>query len=167
MRVRPRTVAALVVIAFALGALLVRGDRAPDSRVPSDAGYATVTKVSDGDTIWLSQVGKVRLIGIDTPEVFGHVDCYGPASSAFAKRVLRIGLRVRYRVGRESHDRYGRTLAYVWLPDGRLFNQVLAEDGYARPLTIEPNDDYAPLFAKAARRAREAHRGLWGSCPAG
>jgi endonuclease YncB( thermonuclease family) len=46
-----------------------------------------------------------------------------------------------------------------------MFNQLLAEDGYARPLTIAPNDDYAKLFAAAARRARDARKGLWGSCP--
>jgi micrococcal nuclease len=162
---RPSTVALVVALVFALGVVVGRGgDRSPSA--PASSGFASVTKVSDGDTIWLSQVGKVRLVGIDTPEVFGHVDCFGPAASAFAKRLLHLGLRVRYRVGRESHDRYGRTLAYVWLPDGRMFNQLLAEDGYARPLTIAPNDDYAAAFKAAAGRARRAHRGLWGRCGA-
>jgi micrococcal nuclease len=93
--------------------------------------------------------------------VYGGVDCYGRAASAFTKRVLTPGRVVRVRIGRESHDRYGRTLAYVWLADGKFFNQMLAERGYATPLTIPPNDDYARRFLAASRRAREAKRGLW------
>jgi micrococcal nuclease len=147
----------LLVVVFAVAKSHNRGtERA--------TGTATVTHVTDGDTVWLSGVGKVRLIGVDTPEVYGHVDCYGPQASAFTDRVLKPGTRVRFAIGRERHDVYGRTLAYVWLQDGRMFNELLAEDGYARPLTIPPNDDYARLFATAARRARKAHRGLWAGC---
>ena len=114
--------------------------------------------------MWLTGIGKVRLIGIDTPEVYGSIECYGRAASAFTDRVLRPGTRVRYRLGLEQRDRYGRALAYVWLPNGRMFNSLLAEDGYARPLTIPPNDRYAGRFVAAARRARAARRGLWGAC---
>jgi micrococcal nuclease len=123
-----------------------------------------VTHVTDGDTVWLSGIGRVRLIGIDTPEVYGSVECYGAAASSFTDRVLRPGTRVRYRLGVERRDRYGRALAYVWLGDGRFFNAMLAERGYARPLTIPPNDRFAGRFVAAARRARSAGRGLWGAC---
>jgi micrococcal nuclease len=78
--------------------------------------------------------------------------------------VLPPGTRVRYRLGNDPRDRYGRALVYVWLQDGRMFNEVLAERGYALPLTIPPNVDYAKRFAAAARRAREAGRGLWRAC---
>ena len=154
-----REISILVVVAIVgLTLFAVRGEHSPTS------GTATVTHVTDGDTVWLSKLGKVRLIGIDTPEVYGHVDCFGPQASAFTDRVLRPGTQVRYRIGREAHDRYGRTLAYVWLADGRMFNQLLAEDGYARTLTIAPNDDYANIFAAATRKARTAGRGLWTAC---
>ena len=162
---RNRIVAALVV-AFLIGVAVGRNGSDSSNDEPGPNGTATVTKVTDGDTIWLSELGKVRLIGIDTPEVFGQRECFGEEASAFADRTLKLGTRVRYRIGRESHDRYGRTLAYVWLPDGRMFNELLAEDGYARALTIAPNDDYAKRFASAVRHARDAHRGLWGACPA-
>jgi micrococcal nuclease len=122
-----------------------------------------VIDVTDGDTIELSTIGKTRLIGIDTPEVYGGAECYGAAASRFTKSVLPPGRRVRYRVGVEEHDRYGRTLAYVWLRDGTFVNELLAERGYASPLTIPPNDDYARVFLRAARRARQASRGLWSS----
>jgi micrococcal nuclease len=125
---------------------------------------AVVTKNTDGDTLWLSGIGKVRLIGVDTPEVFGGAECFGKAASAFTKRVLPPGAEVRYRLGTDPRDRYGRALAYVYLPDGRMFNEVLAERGYATPMTIPPNVEYADRFVAAARRAREAARGLWHAC---
>ena len=64
-------------------------------------------------------------------------------------------------MGREERDRYGRVLVYLWLADGRSFNALLVSRGYAHPLTIPPNDDYADLFVRLARRARERGRGLW------
>jgi micrococcal nuclease len=72
-------------------------------------GYARVTKVTDGDTIRLSGIGPVRLIGIDTPEVYGEAECFGREASEFAQRLLPLGARVRYRVGVEERDRYGRS----------------------------------------------------------
>jgi micrococcal nuclease len=144
--------------------VLLVGSGCGGSGPPRGTVSARVTHVTDGDTVWLSGIGKVRLIGIDTPEVYGSVECYGRAASVFADRVLRPGTRVRYRLGVEQHDRYGRALAYVWLADGRMFNALLAEDGYARPLTIPPNDQYAGRFVAAARRARAARRGLWSAC---
>ena len=125
---------------------------------------ATVTRNTDGDTLWLSGIGKVRLIGIDTPEVYGQTECFGKAASAFTARVLPPGTHVRYRLGVDPRDRYGRALAYVYLTDGRMFNEILAERGYATPLTIPPNVDYADRFVAAAKRAREANRGLWRVC---
>jgi micrococcal nuclease len=125
---------------------------------------ATVTRNTDGDTFWLSGIGKVRIIGVDTPEVFGGTECFGREASAFAKRLLPPGTHVTYRLGVDPRDRYGRALAYVWLADGRMFNALLAERGYATVLTIPPNVDFAHVFLAAARRAREAGRGLWSAC---
>ena len=116
----------------------------------------------DGDTVELSGIGKARLIGIDTPEVFGGAECFGREASDYAKRQLD-GERVSYTVGREERDRYGRVLVYLWLADGRSFNALLVSRGYAQPLTIPPNDDYADLFVRLARRARERGAGLWSS----
>src|SRR4051812_17071490 len=101
---------ALLVLVFTLGVLVGKaGDQQQPSTAPGTSaaatGTATITKVTDGDTVWLNTLGKLRLIGIDTPEVYGHTDCYGPQASAFADRLLHPGTRVRYRIGRESHDR--------------------------------------------------------------
>ena len=121
-----------------------------------------MTRHTDGDTLWLSGIGKVRLIGVDTPEVYGEVECYGPRSSAFVERTVPIGSRVRYRLGVEERDRYGRALVYVWLSDGRFLNRLLLARGLAQPLTIEPNDEYEAEFLRVTTRARAARLGLWG-----
>ncbi len=127
-------------------------------------GSARVVRVVDGDTVVLTGLGKTRLIGVDTPEVYGGAECYGREASRFAHRVLRPGRRVRVTVGVEPRDRYGRTLAYVFLDGKRTFNEALVAGGYARPLTIRPNDDLAPELDEAARNARAARRGLWATC---
>jgi micrococcal nuclease len=140
---------------------------APASDAPSDPRTATVVRVVDGDTVVLSGgIGKSRLIGVDTPEVYGGVECYGREASAFAKRLL-TGARVRVRRQAEPTDRYGRALVDLWLPDGRHVNALLVERGYATPLTIRPNVRYARRLARLARAARTARRGLWGAgrCP--
>ena len=129
---------------------------------PGDRVAARVTKHTDGDTLWLSRIGKVRLIGVDTPEVYGQAECYGREASPFVKRLLPLGARVSYTLDVDERGRYGRALAYVYTGDGRLLNLVLVQRGYAQPLTIPPNVEFASRFVAAARRARERGRGLWG-----
>jgi micrococcal nuclease len=124
---------------------------------------ARVERVVDGDTVVLSGLGKARLIGVDTPEVYGGVECYGRAASAYAKQVLD-GARVRWRYDTEKRDRYDRALVYLWLEDGRFFNAMLVRDGYATPLTIPPNVEFADRFVRDSRAARRAGRGLWRAC---
>jgi micrococcal nuclease len=150
--------------ALLLLALAACGDSAPAQT--AEPIPARVTRHTDGDTLWLSGIGKVRLIGVDTPEVYGEVECYGREASAFVRRLLPVGARVRYSLGVEERDRYGRALAYVYTGDGRLLNLLLVQRGFAQPLTIPPNDRFAARFVAAARRARARRVGLWapGTC---
>lgn len=159
---RPRTV--FIVLAAATALLLAGRDRGGTAPSQGGRGAAAVERVVDGDTVVLSGIGKARLIGIDTPEVYGGAECYGPAASAYAKRMLPAGTRVSYRAGVEPRDRYGRALVYLWLSDGRFFNGLLAREGYATPLAIVPNVEYATRFRELARAARRDHRGLWQAC---
>ncbi|MCG0239167.1 MAG: thermonuclease family protein [Firmicutes bacterium] len=132
--------------------------------VPQGARLAVVERVVDGDTLEVQldgQTERVRMIGVDTPEVHGQVEPYGPEASAFTKKVLAPGTRVWLELDVETRDRYGRLLAYVWLADGRLFNEVLLREGYAQLLTIPPNVKYVERLTAAEREAREAGRGLW------
>ena len=146
-------------------ACLVAGCSEPAAeRGAGDRVAAEVTKHTDGDTLWLSGIGKVRLIGVDTPEVYGDVECYGPRASEFVERTVPLGAKVRYRLGVEERDRYGRALAYVWLADGRFLNRLLVARGYAQPLTVPPNVRFEDRFRRLAREARREGKGLWASC---
>lgn len=165
-RLGPRTAnrrCSLRRLALALTLLTALAGCADPAEERASAGgtSARVTRHTDGDTLWLSGIGKVRLIGIDTPEVYGEVECYGRRASDFVKRLVPLGAKVRYRLGAEERDRYGRALVYVWLGDGRFLNRVLVARGYAQTLTIPPNVEYADEFAAAAKRARLRGLGLW------
>lgn len=162
--------ALVVVLAAALGARTVAGGGGGDgdggAYEGGSRGTAVVTRVVDGDTAVLEKLGKSRFIGVDTPEVYGRSDCFGAQASAFTKRVL-AGQRIRYTIGSEPRDRYGRMLVYIWLEDGRFFNEMLVRQGYARPLAIAPNVDYAGDFRRGADAARAAGRGLWSPAACG
>jgi micrococcal nuclease len=156
--------ALLVMMRPDLGNLLSLDDHRGPAR-----STAEVTRVIDGDTIEVRIGGHsedVRLIGIDTPETVKPgtpVQCFGPQASRFTHRLLE-GRRARLVFGVEQRDTYGRLLAYVYL--GRRFvNAILMRRGFARSLTIAPNDRFAPLFRRLELRAARAGRGLWGACP--
>ena len=151
---------------------LVAGCTGAD-RTPDD-GTATITHVVDGDTIDVRIGGRderVRLIGIDTPETKkpnAPIECYGPEASAFTTSLLPVGSTVRIERDVVGRDDYGRLLGYVYLlTDGgadTFVNMEIIEQGYATPLTIEPNSTFARDFAEAARSAEAAGLGLWTTC---
>lgn len=149
----------LLLAAVALAGCDVSLDEAAEA--PAGRTEARVTRHTDGDTLWLSEIGKVRLIGVDTPEVFGGAECFARRSSSFVERLLPLGSRVSYRLGVEERDRYGRALAYLYLEDGRFLNLLLVRRGYAQVLTVPPNVEFAERFTIAAREARRDERGLW------
>jgi micrococcal nuclease len=159
---RPTLVLSLLALCLAATGCAVDTGGEDDAAGASAGGgtRARVVRVSDGDTVVLSGIGKARLIGVDTPEVYNGAECYGREASAFAKRVLRPGTKVTYTLGVEPRDRYGRALVDLRLQDGRLFNLMLAEQGYAVQLTIPPNVRYERQIRAAVRRARRPVRGL-------
>jgi micrococcal nuclease len=123
-----------------------------------------VARVVDGDTVHLARLGRARLIGIDTPEVYGGVECFGRRASAFAKRLLPPGTAVTWTRDAEARDRYGRALIYLVRRDGVFVNAELARQGYATQLTIPPNVRHARTFRRLVREARDHDRGLWHAC---
>ena len=130
--------------------------------------FLPVSKVVDGDTFWLinarGQEEKIRLIGVNTPEVRNtgrtKIEYFGKESSDFAKRIL-IGKKVRLEYDIQRQDRYRRTLPYVYLEDGTFFNALLVKEGYAQVATYSPNVKYETLFLKLQQNARAKHKGLW------
>lgn len=121
----------------------------------------------DGDTIELSDGRLVRYIGIDTPEVRRKVhDQWVVDPEPFARQATEANRRlvegkpVRLEYDVQSHDRYGRLLAYVYVGD-QMVNEALLAEGVAQLLTIPPNVRYVERFRALAKDARRQKRGLW------
>jgi len=129
---------------------------------------ATVTRVTDGDTIVVNGSTRVRLIGVDTPEVanFGRdPQCYGPEASGWTKAALQPGTRVRLEYDLNRTDRYGRTLAYVYrLSDGLNVQVALLQLGLAAAYPFADTPRYHTWFAAEATRAKAAGAGGWREC---
>ena len=127
------------------------------------AGGQLVTRVIDGDTIVVEGTGTVRLIGVDTPETVDPrrpVQYFGKEASQYTTRVA-AERRVRLEFDRERTDRYGRTLAYVYVLPGELFlNAEIIRQGYGFAYTRFPFR-YLEQFRGFEREAREARRGMW------
>ncbi len=130
----------------------------------------TVDWVDDGDTIEVSGAieGPVRLIGVDTPEI-SHgglpADCYGDEASEFTRQLR--GHRVWLTFDAECFDQYERNLAYVHLNADSvgLYERQLLRRGFARTLTVRPNDTFEALFGHDQALAAGAGAGLWTACP--
>ena len=130
--------------------------------------YYTVKKVVDGDTFWIydgSQKGlKIRLIGVDAPESKNsrtkEMAYFGREASDYLTSLI-AGRKVRLEYDVGQFDKYGRTLAYVYLENGTFINATLVKNGYATVMTIPPNVKYADTFLKLERKARKQKKGLW------
>ena len=132
-----------------------------------DSATVQVVRVIDGDTIQVCCVFgdrvKVRYIGIDTPEThhpMRGVEPYG-MEAAEANRKLVDGKTVRLEFDVQQFDKYGSTLAYVYLEDDTFVNAWLVEHGYAMVMTVPPNVKHQELFLRLQREAREERRRLW------
>lgn len=136
-----------------------------------------VTRVVDGDTLKLENGERVRLIGIDTPEMHESDKLYRDAQrthqdvqtiKALGRRAYNFtrnlleGRRVSLEFDVERTDKYGRLLAYVYLKDdGTFVNAEIIKQGYASLMTYPPNVKYADLFLKLYQQARQNRKGLW------
>ncbi len=135
-----------------------------------------VVRAVDGDTLKLENGERVRLIGIDTPEVYESTKLYrdskksgqdikaiqalGKRSSGFTRDLVE-GKRVRLEFDVEKRDKYQRLLAYVYLKDGIFVNAEIVKQGYASLMTYPPNIKYVDTFKELYQEARVNNRGLW------
>ena len=130
----------------------------------SRAASGTVVRVIDGDTIVVTGVGTVRLIGVDSPEKNDQrtpMQYFGREASEFTER-LTGGRTVRLEYEGSDHDRYDRILAYVFLADGTHVNAELIRQGYAYAHTQFPFSRMKE-FTALQRDAMAQRRGLWAS----
>jgi len=165
-----RRYAAIVLIAFLFFV------NSCSVRKSYDYGDILVRRAVDGDTLVLESAERVRLIGIDTPEMHMSNKLYreakrtktdiqtimtlGRKAYEFTRNLVE-GKRVRLEFDVERYDKYGRLLCYVYLKDGTFVNAKIIQEGYASLLTIPPNVKYVDLFRELYREARENNRGLW------
>jgi len=122
-----------------------------------------VTHVIDGDTFDLSDGRRVRLIGIDTPELSyddGEKDACLAREARDRLDVLVRNRKVRLERDVSDVDAYGRVLRYAYI-DEMMINTLLVQEGYAKILTIPPNVRYVDVFQSAQEKARENALGLW------
>lgn len=138
--------------------------------VENQPGLYAIDHFVDGDTIAVKMNGRtetIRLIGVDTPETHRPntpVQCYGPAAAAFTKNTIGTQkVRLEADPTNQNRDRYGRLLRYVYLPDGRLLDQILVEQGYGFAYTSFPFQKKAD-FVAAEQQAKQDAKGLWGNC---
>ena len=140
-----------------------------------------VKKVIDGDTLILSNGEKVRFIGIDTPELYESDKLHRDAkrSGVPVKKIAHMGKLayeftkrecdkkyVRLEFDNERYDKYGRVLAFIFLEDGRMLNELIIQEGYGLAyLRFYFNQEYKDRFIKAENEAKRQKKGLWSLSP--
>jgi endonuclease YncB( thermonuclease family) len=124
-----------------------------------------VRYVFDGDTVELKDGRRIRLLGINTPEI-DHGQGHDEPLAREARRALQAMLAdagtIALRYGERRHDHYGRTLAHVIVDDRRDVQLALLEQGLAAAIAISPNLWHQDCYAAAEQRARQRQRGIWG-----
>lgn len=135
---------------------------------------ALLLRCVDGDTLIVSIDGAetiIRLIGIDTPESVNPVPSktteYGIMTKDYTNVLLENIDTLYLEYDTEKYDKYGRTLAYVWLsddtsvPENNMLNSILVKNGYADDVVYTPNNKYADLFMSLRETAQDNSIGLW------
>ncbi len=142
----------------------VENAEATISSTPALNELVKVRRVIDGDTIEIEGGKRVRLIGIDTPELnkSGETGCFGREAFDYAAKLLN-GQTVKMEKDISETDRYNRLLRYIYLGD-TMINDKLVRDGYAKVYTYPPDVKYKDKFLESEKYARDNNLGLWSKC---
>jgi len=132
--------------------------------IPASATPATVEYVHDGDTLFLADGRKVRLLGINTPEIGDNLECYGNEATALLRQLLPEGTHVWVVADVEPLDQYGRSLLFIYTDAAVNVNLALLSAGAAEVEMYSPNLLLQSEVAAAEDAARGAGLGLWGVC---
>ena len=156
----------VVAVLLLLAAIRLWQDHStPESPEALPEGVYRVERVVDGDTLLLANHARVRLWGVDSPETVHPnkpVEPFGPEASYFTKQFIASGDgTVRLQMDRERLDKYDRFLAYAWVDD-RMLNEELIRAGLA---TAETGYNYSQSmktrFRRAEKEAKSNRRGIW------
>lgn len=121
--------------------------------------------IFDGDTLAVEDGRRVRLLGINTPEIGRDgepSEAYAEDAKALLADLAGPGAPLRLRLDAERLDRYGRILAHVFREDGANVQARLLEAGYATTLVVPPNQWSMDCYAALEAQAREQRLGIWG-----
>lgn len=147
---------------FCLGPTALAGSQCPPSHIDV---RTSVSYVYDGDTVRLHSGDKVRLIGINTPEMARDKRPAEPLASEARQALITLLARheqqISLRYGQQQRDRYGRLLAHAYTPQGESISAHLLDAGLASLIAIPPNLAGLDCYARAEQRARRQQRGLW------
>jgi len=145
--------------------LAISGAQAGTFSVVGKSRWVSVAYIFDGDTFRSRSGERIRLLGINTPEVAHNAQPRQPYAKQAKRRLkqLILGKSVRLRLDKEKKDKYGRTLAQIYLRDGRWINQILVAEGLAHVYTFAPNFYWTNALLKTEKIARTDMRGLWKS----
>lgn len=167
----------MIVTAIAFVATPARGGAATAEGTTAKSSAtrgkpARVVEVTDGDSIKVRMIRSgvprnVRLIGIDTPETHGRVECGGPEASRSLRRMLPPGQVVRLisDPNQDNRDLFNRLLRYVTKPNGRDMGRKQVRRGWARIFIFGGETfERRPSYRRARRAAQDADRGTWSLC---
>ena len=140
------------------------GSAAVEPGIPSAATEAWVEYVHDGDTLFLQDGRKVRLLGINTPEVGAHLECEGDEATAVPRAMLPTGTHVWVQQDLDPVDQYGRSLLFIYTDAGINVNLALLTQGDAEVMQFKPNHRLNDEVHGAEIVARDSLLGLWGAC---
>jgi len=130
---------------------------------------ATVSLINDGDTLETTDGARIRFIGVNTPEIGRNGKASEPyaeqASELLRQLIKQSGNRIVLQYGPQRHDHYQRTLAHVFLPDGRNLLRLLLERGLAYRILFMPNDWGQACYKLAEQSARSKKLGVWSTPP--
>ncbi|TVQ71828.1 MAG: hypothetical protein EA373_03830 [Oceanospirillales bacterium] len=131
----------------------------------SSATLTSVKRVIDADTVELSTGQRVRLIGVDAPELGYRGQADEPfareGKQALEQKLRSHGHQIWVQLGEDPKDRYDRLLADLFFTDGRSVQGWLLEQGWVMQVFIAPNLRYADCLYSYEQKARQESRGIW------
>lgn len=140
----------------------------PEPLDPGKRYSCTVNYVLDGDTFECREGRlRIRLLLMDAPEI--EQRSLGTEAADRLYSLMPPGTIVQLELDHETRDKYGRILAYAWLPDRHMANEEMVRTGYAVTFMIKPNAKYRERIQEAQRLSKASSAGLWAvngfACP--
>ncbi|MFJ8245157.1 thermonuclease family protein [Peribacillus asahii] len=120
----------------------------------------SLQKCTDGDTAQFSKVGKTRFLYIDTPESTNKVESYGKTAAKYTCDKLKKAKKIELQYDGTKKDKYGRTLAWVWV-DGKLLQKELIKKGYVKKFYDYGTYSYEKELIQLQKEAQKKKVGYW------